>query len=430
MIHLNQINYLIFDVIQIQRDIPIEYNVKNNEIYIGVNDCFYIETLFYFSSPTLTQNDLRVLDILIKGLTKQQSLQTIFNTLQNYKINILKLIHFFVNEFYLENKIELDKHSRIGACNVKQEYTEYLEYPIVDILIYIFLKKIRMEHILKTKEIFFTCDYDILDYHDHIGFKSTIKRFLNFLKNFTFCPIIFELRSILLGWKYYQLNPFLNETMFYTDNEKINNYNIYNIAFLLVSAKNIEFDINNNYRPAAIKKFLQNLSNKGIRFGIHPNYNTIEKAETLMNQNAIFEDITKHKPSDSRLHYLRFTTNSDFNTLENSSIKRDFSYAFADSYLFRGARSCAVKFWDFKKNKTIDVLSYPLTLMDGIFSDYLKVNYETALSISLKKITFALNYGNSCVLLWHNRSMYKYGLPNNYHPKLFREIKKYILKIV
>lgn len=69
--------------------------------------------------------------------------------------------------------------------------------------------------------------------------------------------------------------------------------------------------------------------------------------------------------------------------------------------------------------------------MDGTFSDYLFCDHETAVQLSLKKIDIANKFGTDIVLLWHNRSTYKYSnIKNNYHPELISDLIRYIKKNV
>ena len=67
--------------------------------------------------------------------------------------------------------------------------------------------------------------------------------------------------------------------------------------------------------------------------------------------------------------------------------------------------------------------------MDGTLNDYMNLNYKQALKLSKKHILYSLALGNICDLLWHNRSLYKYGIEKNYHPQLINEIKSYIIEI-
>jgi hypothetical protein len=105
----------------------------------------------------------------------------------------------------------------------------------------------------------------------------------------------------------------------------------------------------------------------------------------------------------------------------------DFSYCFPDSLLFRGGRTVAVKFWSFKENRSIDVISYPIFLMDVMFSTYLKTSLNDAKKLADKKIDLFKKYGKTCVLLWHNNNMYEYYEKKNYHPELFNHIKNKLL---
>ena len=136
-----------------------------------------------------------------------------------------------------------------------------------------------------------------------------------------------------------------------------------------------------------------------------------------------------YNPLKIRFHYLNCRFPDDFKQLESLGIKEDFSYSFPDFISFRGGRSKPVKLWNQSEKRAYNVISWPLTIMDGTLNDYMKLDYNRALEISKKFILYSLAFGNVCDLLWHNRSLYKYGFENNYHPSLINDIKSYIIEI-
>jgi len=97
--------------------------------------------------------------------------------------------------------------------------------------------------------------------------------------------------------------------------------------------------------------------------------------------------------------------------------------------LFKGGISSPFRPWSFKLQKPVDIKEIPLNIMDGTLSDYLNLDYLSALEQGKKKIFLSSKFGRSLSLLWHNRSTYQYGIDNNYHPRLIRELIDYLKQL-
>lgn len=435
MITEKQALYLIDEIIlnDIEDNLKKSITIDNTVVKIEINSKQYSEPIFDFNNVTLTNEDIKLFDNIITLIDECGSnikkLLNVFNDTDLDFNGYLKCIHFFANEHYLTTNVIYDEHGRITSDSVMPIYRKYLEFPILDILISLLFCKLKISS-SRYKTIYFTCDYDTLNFWPRIGIWGFIKREIKNILRFRLLLSSKELVSFFLADKFLKWNFYLNDSMFFLPKERtLTNFSVNNIAFMLVKKDNKYYDIDNNFEAKPFKQFYRKLKENNIEIGIHPNYNTTGDEESLKNQIKLFVLHFNQMPKISRSHYLKINFPEDLHLLSKNDIKTDYSYCFADSLLYRGGRAKAIKLWDFKCNDAVDVQSIPLTIMDNILDFQLNYNLEESLNVCKKKILYSLAFGSSLTLLWHNTFMYKFHYNGNYHPTLFKELKKYIIKL-
>ena len=406
----------------------------NDTIRYEINNQLFEEQKFDFFHPELEENDLEYLNIITKTINKNNKedinfLREEIYQLESKKINWLKLVAFFVNEAYLNKEIVYDKHQRVTSQEINTAYITYLEYPVVDILAKLFCKNANLE-IEKKFQLNFTCDFDILNNWEYIGFIGFAKRMFRNMLNLQFITLFKELISWRLADKSTNWNFYLNDRMFfYPLQGKFRSFETRNIAFMLVQKDNSQYDVDNNFTTTAFNNFYTKLQTNNVETGIHPNYDTTKSRDTLINQIKKFKEIFGFHPKLSRFHYLKCNFPNDLSLLEDNNISEDYSYDFANSLLFRGGRSFSLKLWNSKINRPQEVVSVPLSIMDTTLNDYLYLNYTEALKLCKLKILLSMAFGSTLTLLWHNHNMYKNHRPYNYHPKLFKKLVAFMVSI-
>lgn len=430
MINKQELKYLIKDVICLEMEVDsIDYNINLNSIEIQYGGNSYDEPLFSFKDTLLSVEDVSFLDKILNAiLTSENNFYGLRNTVKLLKIenvSYIKIIHFFISEQYLDHNFPLDKHGRVSFYAVKEQYRKYLEIPIVDILIESFFFNLGIPCKKKLK-VFFTCDFDILNFWSELGVVGFIKRQIKSLVTFQFKKSYHEILSIINGNRSIKYNYFLNDDMFFF--KQTSSIKIENIAFWLM-LKSHPLDCENDFSNNSFKSFLEILIKKEVTFALHPNYISSSNKNVFEKQIYKFKKVFNYNPLKIRFHYLNCRFPDDFKQLESLGIKEDFTYSFPDFISFRGGRSKPIKLWNHRENKPYDAISWPLTIMDGTLYDYMKLDYTKALAISKKFILYSLALGSVCDLLWHNRSLYKYGFEKNYHPSLINDIKSYVIEI-
>ncbi|MCB9446969.1 MAG: hypothetical protein H6585_01325 [Flavobacteriales bacterium] len=390
---------------------------------------FYEEAGFDFNQPACDEADLQFLDDLMEMLKQARPITEIHAMVhvRHPRAALLKLIHFFSAEFYLSADIEPDRHGRVSGQGVHVHHRKYLTYPVTDVLGDLLRIQLGTNPGIHPKEVVFTCDFDILNIWDAVGTTGTFKILFKQLVKGNWRRMIRNLVSIRKGRSNPVFNPYLNDDMF------AKNYGlaggdvtVRNIAFWLMTRDDEQYDVCNDFSQPAVRHFIRQLDESGVAFGLHPGYDALYQPARLKRQMGAFENTFGRRAQMARLHYLKFFRQDDLSALDPLGIQEDYSFGFADDLMFRGGRSFPARMWCFREQAVMQVKSYPLTLMDGTFSDYLRVNGKQAKELALEKISRAMMYGHTIVLLWHNRSMVSDGIPGNYHPRLFRSVYHHI----
>jgi hypothetical protein len=112
----------------------------------------------------------------------------------------------------------------------------------------------------------------------------------------------------------------------------------------------------------------------------------------------------------NRYHFLKFSTQRDWNELSESKIQLDCSLGFAEHYGFRNSYGKAFQPFDFLNDKPLKFIEAPLNFMDGTFHKYMKIKTEKIADIIIEfyeKNEYNCNFS----LLWHNTyfTNYKYN---------------------
>lgn len=333
-----------------------------------------------------------------------------------------KCWYLITHEKYFKEDLELDKYDRIGISNLRSEFNEILKVPIADILILKLQEKIGGEFLRKTN-FYLTCDFDHLNIWDAWGLKDFIREVIYSAKELKIKKLKETIFSYFFSRKIKGFNYHLNEGMY--------SYNsiFKNLGFFITSNKQ-GFDGKFNYSNNITQQYINELKKNNVELGLHTSFYTYDDSSSIMDQKNKFEEIFQLTPLINRHHYLRFIFPTYLETLETAGIQKDFSIYFPENMLFRCGTSSRFIPWNEKENRPFKIELYPITLMDGTFTDYLNCNYDEAKELAMNKIKLSIKYSTDIVLLWHNRSTYKNSnIKNNYHPELINYLKEEIIKL-
>lgn len=435
------IRYLIEEVILSQTSgiVSEEFIIKEEENFFSVHykNSRYEEEKFDFDSPALNKSDYDFLEAVVTEAEASPGFNELHNFIDRCRIvphNVFKITHYFVNEYYLKQPLQRDKHGRIVAASIDLSVKKFLIYPVVDIINDLLLKQLNCEA-KKHRILYLTSDFDVMSFRSAFSFSGFLKRQLRHVLTLQLTTIIKECWYYLFSEKLTAANPLLTAEMFYpdVDEEEIKmpvRFSIKRVAFFLVNKSHSTFDFINRFQSKTIREFLQKLKKLKVIFGIHPSYETTGRKEWIAKELFIFEREFKETTSHCRFHFLKGDFPNDLQSLSELGITHDFSLYFVEDSCFRSGISKPFRRWNYEKNEPYNVVLTPVTIMEDTLNQYLHLDYNEAFQAARKKINYSLLLGSATVLLWHNTYFYQQYYKNNYQRKLFYRLKSVILQLI
>jgi hypothetical protein len=171
-----------------------------------------------------------------------------------------------------------------------------------------------------------------------------------------------------------------------------------------------------------MRKLVKELKRNDVELGMHVSYASAEHLELVQQEKKSIEMAIGRKITTNRNHYLRLRSNEQLDTLIQAGIEEDFTIGFAEMPGFRMGTCRPVRYINPETLQVQDLVLHPLTIMDGSFSQYSKMDYTQAYETACKLINQVKKHGGELVMLWHNSEV-RHG---NYHKKLYKNLISYI----
>jgi hypothetical protein len=186
----------------------------------------------------------------------------------------------------------------------------------------------------------------------------------------------------------------------------------------------LSLDINDlgfNYRVEELKNELKNITEKGWEIGLHGSDNAYNNLDRVKKEKTRLEKILGKKVIGYRSHNLRFTVPDTWELLNKAGFRYDTTFGYADCVGFRNGMCHPFKPFNLNTNKEINILEFPLTIMDTtLFDRYMKLDLKNAWKITKKLIDTTKKYNGVLTILWHNGSFM-----NNNYLLFYEKILKY-----
>ena len=178
----------------------------------------------------------------------------------------------------------------------------------------------------------------------------------------------------------------------------------------------------NRIESPDMRYLLRELKQGEVEFGLHVSYASADHLELIKEEKVSIERMIGRPIVANRNHYLRLKSNKQLDTLIDAGIKEDFTIGFADKSGFRLGTCRPVRYINPETLKVEDLVLHPLTMMDGSFSTYQKMDFAQAYDSACELIKQVRKHGGQLVLLWHNSEV----IDGNYHKKLYKNLISYI----
>ncbi len=143
--------------------------------------------------------------------------------------------------------------------------------------------------------------------------------------------------------------------------------------------------------------------------GIHPSLSSNKKLTKLKQEIDGLSLLTGKEITRSRQHFLKFSFPATFQQLDELGITDEFSLGYASLPGFRAGIAHPFRFFNLTSNLATDLLLHPVPIMDVTFRDYLHADPEESLERIKQMISEVRSYNGELVTLWHNESLSDYG---------------------
>ena len=265
-----------------------------------------------------------------------------------------------------------DKYGRFKATDTLAYKNNFLQIPVVDNWINRFKNILQKKFpALKFKpskfEAIVTYDIDIAYKFKGRSFirntGSTIKDLLKFdFKNIQSRIQTFS-GKCKDPWDTYD---YLHETIVHN--------NLQSIFFFLLGDNSIN-DRNLDYENPVMKNLIAKLKIFS-EIGIHPSFKTSMFTKKILIEKQRLEKISGKKIIRSRQHFLKFILPETYNALTEAGITEDYSMGFPYTPGFRAGTSKPFYFYDLKKERSTNLKIFPITFMEGNFTEKEYPNHE------------------------------------------------------
>jgi len=173
-------------------------------------------------------------------------------------------------------------------------------------------------------------------------------------------------------------------------------------AFYFMTALRAPYD--DGYDPASqpISSLISDLRSRGFEIGLHAGYHTFNNPERLAIEKARLERLLGDGHFGGRQHYLRFRVPDTWRHWERVGLVYDSTMGYADHEGFRCGTCHLFRPFDIEQNRELDLLEYPLIVMDDTLRSYRRMTPKQSEKRILELARRCRQVEGTFTLLWHN----------------------------
>jgi len=173
-------------------------------------------------------------------------------------------------------------------------------------------------------------------------------------------------------------------------------------AFYFMTALRAPYD--DGYDPASqpISSLISDLRSRGFEIGLHAGYHTFNNPERLVIEKARLERLLGDGHFGGRQHYLRFRVPDTWRHWERVGLVYDSTMGYADHEGFRCGTCHLFRPFDIEQNRELDLLEYPLIVMDDTLRSYRRMTPKQSEKRILELARRCRQVEGTFTLLWHN----------------------------
>ncbi|MBK8621974.1 MAG: hypothetical protein IPN79_09470 [Saprospiraceae bacterium] len=315
----------------------------------------------------------------------------------------------FAFVFYLLSRYEeyfphkKDKYQRFPAELSLAVRNTFIETPVVDIWLTVFIKMVCEKALLTVRkkqcyDIYPTIDVDAvwafafkgINNLPGIGKDILLGRFSN-------------VKDRYVSFKNPEKDPFFT----FDKIENILGDVKHKTPFFILYAKHPNrLDTNHKRSLKPFSTWLKTFS-KTHKIGIHPSFFSHSGTKELTEEVLSLEMETGKKIKQSRQHFLSFSLPKTYRMLLQCGITEDYSMGYPEKTGYRASTGYSFLWYDLSEEKTTSLRLHPVQIMDVTMKKYHGWSVEKAIQKveNLKKN--ALKCDSPLRFIWHNSSFYK-----------------------
>ena len=313
----------------------------------------------------------------------------------------------FAFSFFLLSRYEeylpykKDKYNRFPGTESLAYKLDFIQKPLVDILILKFAKKLQeaipeLKYNLAQPEYIATYDIDNAYAYKYKGLIRSLGGLLRPLIHFDFKEVSDRILTLLNLKK----DPFDTYEYIKSLQEK---YHLKNYYFILFSEKST-YDRGLNPKNKHFHHLIKQLNLNG-EIGIHPSFASSGKEEKLKQEVTGLSSVLQKKVTLSRSHFLLLEFPGTYQKYIANGIEADFTLGYADQAGFRASSCKPYYFFDLSTNKETSLKLYPLTYMDGTLQGYMQLTKIEGLNLIKQLIDSVKSVNGTFISLWHNETL-------------------------
>lgn len=165
-----------------------------------------------------------------------------------------------------------------------------------------------------------------------------------------------------------------------------------------------KYDKSISHRNKAFRSLIRRVASFA-QVGIHPSYAAFENPETLKEEKRRLEDILQQPVTMSRQHYLRLSLPETYRNLISLGIRDDYTMGYATDAGFRAGICRPFYFYDLLQERKTELLIHPFMAMDVTLKNYLQLDTQKAVGLTLQLADEAKRCKGHFMTLWHNESL-------------------------
>ncbi len=313
--------------------------------------------------------------------------------------DLFSLIFYLITRYEeYGSGVKFDLHGRYYAQQSTAYKNQFLEIPLVDILL------VQFKQILLTKypDLAFkknnfqylpTFDIDVLFAHKAKPFWRLLGGSLRDLLKLN----ITEIKT-----RYKVLTGKLNDPFIIFDDllALVKDHCERPLVFVNLGRYGT-FDKNNSVNNPEVSAYLKSMSSK-FAMALHPSYRSNDKKSELESEALKYKNLYGEMPLQSRQHFLRLSFPYTYNDLISIGIKEDYSMGYTTHIGFRASTCFPYYFYDLSKEEKTDLKIYSCAFMDGTLFDNLNLNPEQALDLIRNMAKLIQKLNGMMIGIWHN----------------------------